>query len=73
MIISIFPEGMRDPSNSNQVTARLEQADGCFGEWCGQYTEVGGEPLRPKRLSHMVVTGHDPETSERCYPVVREE
>ncbi len=34
MIISFCAEDIRDPLDSNQMTVRLEQAAGCFGEPC---------------------------------------
>lgn len=68
-IIKITAEDIRDPLESRSTVIRHEHADDCYGEICGQYYEDNGRALKPEAHSHMVITGHDPETTPRRYPI----
>ena len=68
-IIRITAEELRDPSKSRDIVFHTEDAEDCYGEPCGQYYEHDGSALKPQAHSHLVVTGHDPETTPRAWPI----
>ena len=68
--VSFTAEQLLDPSQSEVTVVRTEDAEGCYGEICGQYHEdQGGNAVKPHVHSHMVVTGHNPETASHVWPI----
>jgi hypothetical protein len=68
--IKITAEQQRDPLESEDTVVRNEDAEGCYGEVCGQYYEdEDGSALRPSAHSHAVVTGHNPEAASRVWAI----
>jgi len=68
-ILKFHAEDVREPLDSSRITVRNENADDCYGEMCGSYHEHEGRPLKPSKHSHLVLKGHDPETTERYYRI----
>ena len=68
-ILNLTDEELRDPLKSDPVM-RIEDADDCYGESCGQqYILEGGEALKPNAHSHLVITGRHPRTTPRAWPI----
>jgi hypothetical protein len=68
-ILRFTAEELRDPFKSAVTVVRTEDAEDCYGDVCGQYYEHEGSALKPQAHSHFVVTGHDPETTSRAWPI----
>jgi hypothetical protein len=68
-ILTFRAEDIRDPLESYSTVIRNEDAESCYGEYCGQYHEVDGEAVKPRAHNHLVITGQHPETTPRYHPV----
>ena len=68
-LIRISAEELRKPEDSTMTVMHIENAEECYGEICGQYHDLNGTALKPDAHSHLVITGHDPETTPRYYPI----
>ena len=68
-IVRFTAKDLRNPADSaDQFIANVDAVD-CYGEICGQYHEENGEAIKPNPHSHLVVTGHAPDTTPRHYPI----
>ena len=68
-IIKFTAEEIRDPDKSRVTLVHTEDAHDCYGEACGIYHEENGKALQPGPHSHLVITGQDPATTPRRYPI----
>jgi hypothetical protein len=68
-LIKLTDEDIRKPQDSKVQVLRCEDAADCFGEVCGLYHEEDGEAVKPGAHSHLVITGHDPRTAPRVFPI----
>jgi len=71
-IIRFTAEELRDPFQSALTVIRTEEAENCYGEICDQYYEHEGNAVKPRAHSHVVVTGRNPETSPRAWPISKQ-
>ena len=67
--IRITAEDLRDPYKSEFTFLRNEDAAECYGEVCGQYYEENGVPSKPRPHRHLVITGQEPATAPRYFPI----
>ncbi len=68
-IIHFTDEEARNPEDSKLTLVHNEDAAGCNGEVCGRYYEENGVPLKPRPHGHLVITGQEPATTPRYYPI----
>jgi hypothetical protein len=71
MAFAIRAENVRDPSNSEVIMLRVEDAPGCDG--IERNTAVAGEDGTPMSYiphdRHIVVSGHNPSASSRYFAI----
>ena len=71
-IIHFTIEEIRDPYDSGRILIRNEDAADCCGEVCGQYHEEDGVALKPRPHGHLVITGLEPATTPRRFPISKQ-